>query len=120
MGISIEITADSNFADIARRVHAGAQQGVALAGERLLALSSVEVPHDVGTLSQSGAVSTPLASQSADPVAEVTYDTPYAARLHEHPEYNFQKGRKGKYVEDPAMSNKDELGDIIRKQITDA
>jgi len=39
----------------------------------------------------------------------VSYDTPYAARLHEHPEYNFQNGRQGKYLEEPAMQNRAEL-----------
>lgn len=89
--------------------------GVALAGERLLALSAEQVPHDLGTLQGSGAVSTPLGSRDGDPEAHVTYDTPYAARLHEHPEYNFQGGRKGKYLEDPAVENRAELGAIIAK-----
>lgn len=31
----------------------------------------------------------------------IFYNTPYAPRLHEHPEYKFQRGRKGKFLEDP-------------------
>ncbi len=34
-------------------------------------------------------------------VVFVSYNTPYARRLHEHPEYRFNEGRKGKYLEDP-------------------
>lgn len=67
--------------------------------EEIMRLSSREVPHDIGTLQNSGQV---------DPEGDgfiVGYHTDYAARLHEHPEYNFQKGRKGKYLEDPIKYN---------------
>jgi hypothetical protein len=39
---------------------------------------------------------------------EIGFHTPYAARLHEHPEYKFKNGRKAKYLEDPINQN---LGD---------
>lgn len=35
----------------------------------------------------------------SDLTGVVSYDTPYAVRLHEHPEYNFQGGREGKWLE---------------------
>lgn len=78
-----------------------ALQDVAYEGLRL---SQMEVPHDEGTLQNSGAV---------EPVGDdivLGYHTKYAARLHEHPEYRFQKGRKGKYLEDPLLRNQDVLG----------
>ena len=65
----------------------------------ILRLSQFEVPHNIGTLQNSGGV---------DPEGDgaiVGYNTVYAARLHEHPEYHFQKGRKGKYLEDPLKNN---------------
>lgn len=71
----------------------------------LLRLSQFEVPHDEGTLQNSGTVE-PLAN--GDIV--LGYHEPYAARLHEHPEYHFQKGRKGKYLEDPINHNAAILG----------
>lgn len=88
--------------------------GETLAAERLLALSAEVVPLDQGTLLGSGSV-----TPATDPEegAAVTYDTPYAARLHEHPEYNFQGGRQGKYLEGPALEHRKELGDIIRKEV---
>ncbi|MCK2024061.1 hypothetical protein KZC52_14070 [Microbacterium sp. kSW2-24] len=104
----------NNFGAITQQILANARMGVGLAGERLLALSAAEVPLDQGTLMGSGAVSTPLGGEGIE--AQVTYDTPYAARLHEHPEYNFQDGRKGKYLEDPALEHKDELLAIIAKE----
>lgn len=74
-------------------------------GEELMRLSSFEVPHDTGYLQNSGDVEL---RSNGDVV--VGYHTVYAARLHEHPEYNFQKGRKGKYLEDPARRNQAVLG----------
>lgn len=73
-------------------------------GYELMRLSQKEVPHDEGTLQNSGTVET----LRGDVV--VGYNTKYAARLHEHPEYRFQKGRKGKYLEDPIRNNESTLG----------
>jgi len=70
-------------------------------GFELLRLSQFEVPHDEGSLQNSGVV-----ELDGEDVA-VGYREPYAARLHENPQYNFQKGRKGKYLEDPILNNKD-------------
>lgn len=68
-------------------------------GDALLNLSQKEVPHDIGTLANTGV------SQAEGNDHVVGYNTPYAARLHEHPEYKFQKGRKGKYLEQPIKEN---------------
>ena len=115
MSVRVEVEVNSRFKDIAAQVGADLTKGVNLAAERLLALSSEVVPFDIGTLSASGQVER---AQTPDEGAAVTYDQPYAARLHEHPEYNFQGGRQGKYVEGPAMGNKDELGAIIARQVS--
>ena len=69
--------------------------------EEVLRLSQKEVPHDTGFLQNTGVAQ----SVSLDHKI-VGYHTPYAARLHEHPEYRFRKGRKGKYLEDPIKNNK--------------
>jgi len=66
----------------------------------LLRLSSYEVPHDKGMLQSSGGY-----EQVSQDEWLVGYNKVYAARLHEHPEYRFQKGRKGKYLEDPLKHN---------------
>jgi hypothetical protein len=65
----------------------------------IMRLSQFEVPHDKGLLQNSGRVE-PMPTG-----AKVGYDKVYAARLHEHPEYKFQKGRKGKYLIDPIKNN---------------
>lgn len=78
-----------------------AQWGAILdVANEILRLSQFEVPHNIGLLQDSGRVE-PHAPKNA----EVGYNKVYAARLHEHPEYRFQKGRKGKYLEDPIKHN---------------
>lgn len=68
----------------------------------ILRLSAYQVPHDTGLLQNSGHTEPLAGSRTA---VLVGYNKVYASRLHEHPEYNFQKGRKGKYLEDPIKSN---------------
>ena len=86
-------------------------QGVRDVASEILRLSSFEVPHDKGLLQISGSV------DDHDPKDVIVgYNKVYAARLHEHPEYIFQKGRKGKYLEDPIKRNLS----ILVKYIADA
>lgn len=66
----------------------------------ILRLSQFEVPHDTGRLQNSGHI-----EQEGNTSAIVGYNTVYAARLHENPQFRFQKGRKGKYLEDPIKNN---------------
>lgn len=76
------------------------------------------VPHDEGTLERSGDTKV----DKSELKAATGYDTPYAIRLHEHPEYNFQAAeghqREGKWVEkiikDPSIK-KDVLSHIGKK-----
>jgi hypothetical protein len=78
------------------KIRHAAMKGLFAAAEAILTKANDDVPHDQGHLMRSGHVSTNEASLEA----AVSYNTPYAARLHEHPEYNFQDGRKGKWLED--------------------
>lgn len=74
-------------------------QGCNEVAHEILRLSNPQVPHDIGLLAGSGHV------EPQPDGAIVGYNKVYAARLHEHPEYRFQKGRKGKYLEDPIIQN---------------
>lgn len=76
-----------------------------------LRLSNFEVPHDLGLLQNSGKV------EPRNDGALVGYNKVYAARLHEHPEYNFQKGRKGKYLEDPLINNMVLFQNIVGREL---
>jgi hypothetical protein len=80
-----------------KRVIDGAVADIAL---EVLRLSQREVPHDIGSLQSTGHT-----EKYAEFDHIVGYNKVYAAKLHEHPEYRFQKGRKGKYLEDPIKNN---------------
>lgn len=101
-GISFDASdflARANILD--KNVENKKKQAIHDIAEDILRLSQVEVPHDTGELQNSGFV------EPTGPAEEATvgYNKVYAARLHEHPEYHFQKGRKGKYLEDPIKNN---------------
>lgn len=111
MTVDASVSVTSNFGQASQVALAGILRGETLAAERLLALALPRTPLRDGLLRESGAV-----IPAADPQdgAAVTFDTPYAARLHEHPEYNFSEpGTGGKYVENPALENSREFGQII-------
>ena len=107
----------------------GAVKGQNLAGERLLALSSAEVPLADSTLTDSGKVE-PAADIGDDTL--VVYSAPYAARWHEDQALvdnlgrrysggsTFQGGRKSHYLSDPALQNKAELRQIVKNAATPA
>lgn len=78
----------------------------------VLRLTQFEVPHDEGTLQNSG-----TAEELPNGDVVVGYHTKYAARLHEHPEYRFQKGRKGKYLDDPITRNANALGLVFGRDM---
>jgi len=52
--------------------------------------------------------------------ASVYYDTPYAVKLHEHPEYDFGNGRKGLYLADVMAILNAEIIRRIQFRITQA
>jgi hypothetical protein len=80
-------------------------------GEYLLSEANKDVPYDVGELEGSGTV------QSNDETAVVSYASPYAVRLHEHPEYNFQGGRKGKWLEDALNARHKQIQAIMAAKV---
>lgn len=88
--------------------------GVHEAGDELLAISNEEVPFNIGTLSKSGRV-----DNNEDLKSKVGYYMPYAHRLHEHPEFKFQNGRKGKYLEEPLLRNTNKFKEIISSKCKD-
>jgi hypothetical protein len=115
VGIRINVQSTIKTNELTDGIVRGAQRGVMLAAHRLLALSTEGVPEQDGTLKNSAAVVTP-----SDDQAGVVYDTPYAKRLHENPQYNFSKDEnpnaRGKWLELAADENRAELGDIIRTE----
>ncbi len=111
--IRAQVTTETHGTVILASILSGLIKGQNLAGEYLLARSAEQVPLDTGDLMGSGQV---VNAEQPGEDTLVVYDRPQAARLHEHPEYQFQNGRKGKYLEDPALENKSTLGQIIAKE----
>lgn len=105
--VKISVNAAQALANIKifeTRGELAAFQAEADVGDEIIRLSTLEVPLDEGTLMNSGAVDQIGKHHAAG------YHTPYAARLHEHPEYHFRRGRKGKYLSDPISRNLRALG----------
>jgi len=81
-------------------------------GNRILKESRDEAPIDTSTLIKSA-----KSEETGNLERTISYNTPYAARLHEHPEYKFQKGRKGKFLEDPVKREVIKMAREIQKFI---
>lgn len=95
---------ESGMERLGRLIQEASHKALTTIAMEVLRLSQFEVPHDKGMLQASGNVSQDITDHDT---VLVGYNKVYAARLHEHPEYNFQKGRKGKYLEDPIKHNLD-------------
>ncbi len=74
------------------------------AARKLLEKSNKKVPYEFGELQGSSGVKKYKSS------VYIYYDTPYAVRLHEHPEYNFRGGRQGKWLE---RTMRDSIGEVL-------
>ena len=83
-----------------RLVKERSTEGINKIANELLRISQKEVPHDTGALQNSGST-----DERNEKEVWVGYNKVYAARLHENPQYLFQGGRKGKYLEDPLKNN---------------
>lgn len=104
---------DWNGEEVLRLIGEATIEGLHEAGEHLLALAKAVVPLEEGTLERSGQ-STPLADIDSDsPTVVVSFDTVYAARQHEELTWQHAEGRTAKYLEGPAVANKNLLAQII-------
>lgn len=72
-------------------------EGLQLAAEHLLQVSSDLAPLEEGDLARSGEVSS---DKTTDTVA-VSYDRPYAVRQHEELTWRHDAGKQAKYLEQP-------------------
>lgn len=108
---------DKNVAKLLKEVRAGSVAAVRICAIELLRLSQIEVPFKLGMLKSSGLYE-PDPEDSEGYV--VAYNKVYAARLHEHSEYHFGNGRKGKYLEDPIKMNYAVFKELQVKAFTEA
>lgn len=84
----------NKWKNMSPKIRTATREAMVDALEYLLDESNKLVPHDEGVLQSTGSYQ--IDSDGAKGV--VFYNTPYAVRLHEHPEYKFQKGRQGKWL----------------------
>lgn len=85
------------------------ERGLVLAAEHVLGESNKRVPHEEGTLENSGIV-------SYDPGklrAAISYDTSYAAVQHEDLTLRHNGGREAKYLENALNAEKDAILEIV-------
>lgn len=69
------------------------------AAEKILAEANKRVPYEYGDLERSAGV------REYRKVLYIFYDQPYAVRLHENPQYNFRRGRRGKWLQRTLTDN---------------
>ncbi len=107
-----------NLSNLRSAVPMGLSKGVSDVAMEVMRLSQHEVPHEEGTLQNSGTV------ESRGDTAIAGYHTAYAAYQHEgrradgsHVIRHYQGGRKGKYLEDPIKRNQNALGIKFSKNI---
>lgn len=86
-------------------------EGLELAAEHLLQVSSSLAPHEEGDLERSGEVST----DPDEPAAAVSFDRPYAVYQHESMNLRHDQGRQAKYLEQPMSTERDIMLALIAK-----
>lgn len=96
---------------VVARLRGARMEGLELAAEHLLQVSSGLAPHEEGDLERSGEVSTDEASGTV----AVSYDRPYAVRQHEDLTLRHDDGRQAKYLEDPMSTERDVMLALIAK-----
>lgn len=81
-------------------VEHAAEEGNRKFAEVVLEDAQRHVPLDLGTLQDSAEITQDRGVTGRFGSEHyISYDTPYAIRLHEHPEYNFQGQGEGKWLE---------------------
>ncbi|MGB3413628.1 MAG: hypothetical protein WBA28_02820 [Microbacteriaceae bacterium] len=108
-----------NFDEVQRKVTKALHQGMMIAGEHLRNSSIAVAPEVRGE--SGGLIGTAFVEQAADGTVTVGYTMPYAARLHEHPEYDFRTdvnpNAQGKYLEEPANQEAQKMLEIAAEHI---
>ncbi|XVU25808.1 hypothetical protein ACQPZJ_01750 [Actinoplanes sp. CA-054009] len=97
--------------DVIAALAGGNFDGLKLAAEHLLQVSSQLAPHDEGDLARSGEVSS---DESSGAVA-VSYDRPYAVRQHEDMTARHDEGKTAKYLENPMRDEADTMLALIAR-----
>jgi hypothetical protein len=101
--------------EVQAALRGASMEGLELAAEHLLQVSSSKAPLEEGDLARSGEVST-------DPgqlAAAVSYDRPYAVRQHEELTWRHDQGKEAKYLEGPMTAERDTMLALIARPLSD-
>ena len=91
----------------------GADKGLELGAHHLLQVSRKLVPHEEGTLENSGKVTVDEATHQA----AVSYSTPYAVPQHEDLSFKHDPGRQAKYLEQPMNTEADTMAKLVGREV---
>ncbi|MCY1141380.1 hypothetical protein OWR29_25560 [Actinoplanes sp. Pm04-4] len=98
--------------DVAAELSGAAFEGLELAAEHLLQVSTELAPLEEGDLARSGAVT----ADKGVGVVAVSFDRPYAVRQHEDMTLRHDAGKKAKYLEDPMHDEADIMLALIARK----
>lgn len=105
MALNLEWNGD----EVEAALSAATMDGLELAAEHLLQVSSALAPHEEGDLERSGDTD----KDEDELQVSVFYDRPYAVRQHEALTYRHDEGRQAKYLEQPMHTEKKTMLAII-------
>lgn len=97
MSVKVKLKLDKQL--IKNVTKSGSKRATWMALDHLASVSKQQVPLDQGPLKNSCAVDV----NDNGSQGTVSYDTPYAVVQHENTGFRHQRGRKAKYLEDPAF-----------------
>ncbi|BAL85466.1 hypothetical protein AMIS_2460 [Actinoplanes missouriensis 431] len=95
--------------DVMAALRGASIDGLELAAEHLLQVSSELAPLEEGDLARSGEVS----SDRGEQTVAVSYDRPYAVRQHEDMTLRHDAGKQAKYLEDPMNDEQETMLALI-------
>lgn len=98
---------------VTNRMARAALKGLKDAGEFLLDESNKTVPFDEGVLQRSG--KTQMDDEKL--TVYISYDTPYAMRLHEHPNFRFKNGRRGKWLVKTLDEQSERINQFLKDKV---
>ena len=99
MSVKVKVKLDKQL--VRSITKSGSKRATWMALDHLASVSKQQVPLDQGPLKNSCAVDV----NDDGSQGTVSYDTPYAVVQHENTWYRHPRGRKAKYLEDPAFDS---------------
>jgi hypothetical protein len=110
----------ANFNKLKASIDKKAEQACFVGAASIMLESEKICPFDTGNLKDSGNIEKLGTEIGYKFGYGMRYPVVYARRLHEHPEYKFKNGRKGKYLESPIKENTGDWHSKVRNKLKEA